>query len=48
MRGLLKAILISAEQVIREYEDVKGISFVDSHSYIRLKNRLADRVKVNL
>ena len=42
-----KAILISAEQVIREYEDVKGISFADSHSYIRLKNRLADRVKVN-
>jgi hypothetical protein len=31
---------------ISEYEHIKGQTFADSHSYIRLKKRLADRIRV--
>jgi hypothetical protein len=32
--------------MISEYEHIKGQAFSDTHSYIRLKKRLADRIRV--
>ena len=42
----LQAAYTMLRNKISEYEHIKGQAFPDSHSYIRLRTRLVDRIRV--
>lgn len=42
----LQAAYTMLRTKISEYEHIKGQAFPDSHSYIRLRTRLVDRIRV--